>query len=240
MLNQHRLDNAVSIDGLIEAFRQISTLVLVSLASISLAISFWYIRAWIPSAVDGSHKDYVIWFDSLLTGTVPSVWFQAHLRFSFLDVFFRCVWFSYMFCLICGSAFFYCVKNEPARHLISVFLTLSVGLLIHYLLPTQPPWMAIDGVERIDGAFFTSVDKNLTAAMPSIHQAIICLAGCAMWKKGRGGKSFALLYNCLMAVALVYLGEHFVIDSAAGVILALCCWHTAKYILPVNEKKAVD
>jgi uncharacterized membrane protein (Fun14 family) len=72
--------------------------------------------------------------------------------------------------------------------------------------------MAVKGVIRINGNQFISLDKNLVAAMPSIHQAIICLAGCALWQYGTYGRSIAIGYNAAMAFALIYLGEHFLAD----------------------------
>ena len=91
--------------------------------------------------------------------------------------------------------------------------------------------MAVDGVIRINGAVYTSADKNLVAAMPSIHQAIICLLGCALWRHGSLGRLVTITYNGLMAISLVYLGEHFLIDSVAGVIVAIASWLLAEQIL---------
>jgi len=236
MFDNHQSEISISYNGLAEAVVNILKFFGVLFASTFLVLSFWYIRAWIPSVVDGSYKEYVIWIDSLFTGIVPSSWFQAHLRLPFFDVFLRGVWFSYVFCLVFGSSFFYCTRNEPTRHFIAVFLTLSIGLLIHYMLPTQPPWMAVEGVERINGALFTNADKNLTAAMPSIHQAIVGLVGCTIWKTGFWGKFIAISYNLLMAFALVYLGEHFVIDSIAGILLSFFCWRAALFFPFANKK----
>lgn len=239
MLDDLQSEISVSLNGLAEAFANILKFFGVLFASICLALSFWYIRAWIPSVADGSYKEYAIWIDSLFTGIVPSSWVQAHLRLPFLDFFLRGVWFSYVICLIFGSTFFYCTGNEPTRHFIAAFLTLSIGLLIHYILPTQPPWMAVEGIERINGAVFTTADKNLTAAMPSIHQAIVGLAGCTIWKKGFWSKLIAIIYNLLMAFALVYLGEHFVIDSLAGVLLAFFCWRAALFFFREQETSRI-
>ena len=91
--------------------------------------------------------------------------------------------------------------------------------------------MAVEGVIRINGAFYTSADKNLVAAMPSIHQAIICLLGCALWRYGNLGRLVSITYNVLMAISLVYLGEHYVVDSIAGVIVATSSWLLAEQIL---------
>jgi hypothetical protein len=197
------------------------------------AVVFWRLRAWIPTFVHHSYKTYATWLDSALFGIVPSLGIQRHLRFEPLDMFFRWVWFSYFYVIIFGSAFILIMGGETRRHVLSLILTLTAGLLIHSILPTQPSWMAVKEVIRIHGDQFTASDKNLTAAMPSIHQAVICLFGCALWKYGNWGKFAAISYNTLMLLAVVYLGEHFVVDSIAGILVAVQSWFLSKRILAV-------
>jgi membrane-associated phospholipid phosphatase len=93
--------------------------------------------------------------------------------------------------------------------------------------------MAVEGVIRINGEKFTQFDKNLTAAMPSIHQAVICLFGCALWGQGILGKFIAILYNILMLLAIIYLGEHFLVDSIGGCLLAISCWFLVRPLLKI-------
>jgi membrane-associated phospholipid phosphatase len=225
------LKNSVSLSGMLEKTKILSKAILLLTFSVASALLFWHIRAWIPTVVDYSYKNYVIWLDSAITGTVPSLWIQENFRIEFLDKFFRWVWLSYSFVLLFGSTFAFCIKADVKRHFLTVLLTLSAGLLIHYLLPTQPPWMAVEQVIRINGDYFTKVDKNLTAAMPSIHQAIIAVAGCMLWRYGTWGKTTAIGYNLIMMMALVYLGEHFVIDSIAGIVIAIQSWKLAGKIM---------
>ena len=225
---QSYLKNSVSIPGLLQAGKHISKIFAIFFISVTTALFFWYIRALIPSLADTSYKSYVIWIDSLIFGTVPSLWIQQNYRSAILDVFFRWVWLSYGFVILFGSPLAYMIKADSKRHLLAVSFTLFLGLFIHYLFPTQPPWMAINEVQRINGDIYSKIDKNLTAAMPSIHQAIIFLAGCILWKCGLWGKFFSITYNLLMAIALVYLGEHYFIDSLAGILISALSWWFAK------------
>jgi membrane-associated phospholipid phosphatase len=91
--------------------------------------------------------------------------------------------------------------------------------------------MAVEGVVRINGDYFSKLDKNLVAAMPSIHQAIICLFGCFLWNYGLLGKAIAIFYNFIMLIALVYLGEHYVVDSLVGIFIAIPAWILSDKIL---------
>ena len=229
------LRESVSIEGFREAakteFKWIGTIFLLLCVSVICAHSFWHIRAVIPTIVNHSYKAYVIWLDSFLFGTVPSLWIQQHFRSEPLDVSFRWIWFSYTYVILFGAPFVFMIRGETKRYVLSCILTLGLGLLVHYALPTQPPWMAVDEVIRINGEYFTAIDKNLTAAMPSIHQAIICLFGCALWKYRIYGKVLGIGYNILMVIALVYLGEHFVVHSILGIIIALGSWFGAKRII---------
>ena len=229
------LRNSISIAGLIEAGKGIIIFILKAVLicsfSIICAFLFWRIRDWIPSVFNYSYKAYAIYLDSILFGTVPSLWVQQNIRIEFLDIFLRQVWLSYVVVLLFGSTFAFCVKADTIRHLLSVVLTLVIGLFIHCLIPTQPPWMAVEKVIRINGDYYTMVDQNLTAAMPSIHQAIIALLGCVLWKFGLWGKVAGFSYNVLMLIALVYLGEHFVIDSFAGILIAIQSWFLSKHLV---------
>lgn len=227
--------NLITKKGLLEATKNIFKLIAMTLLLFSLslicALLFWYIRASIPGLVNHSYKAYVIYLDSFFSGIVPSLWLQQHFRNAFLDNFLRWIWFSYVYLLVFGTPFVFIIRGETKRYFLSTLLTLLIGLLINYILPTQPPWMAIEGVIRINGDKFTALDKNLTAAMPSIHQAIACVFGCFLWKYRIYGKVIGVAYNIVMAIALVYLGEHFIVDAIPAIAIAIGSWIAAKKIL---------
>jgi membrane-associated phospholipid phosphatase len=231
-------NRSISLGGLFEAGKNIGKLIAVFIASVTTALMFWYIRAWIPTTVDSSYYDYAVFLDSALIGVLPSLWLQQNFRFEFLDVFLRYVWLSYSIIILFGSTLAYCLRTEAIRHFWAVAITLSSGLIIHYFLPTQPPWMAVDEVLRINGEYFSKLDKNLVAAMPSIHQAITCLAGCILWRYRKWGRIFAITYNLLMATSLVYLGEHYLIDSIAGIYIALQSWYLSKKLIHFYQSKS--
>jgi len=227
-------ENSISKAGLIEAgkniFIWIGKALFIIIFSITCAYLFWYVRAWISTPISNSYKWYVIWLDSTFFNTVPSLWAQQNIRHDIIDIFFRKIWFSYVYVLLFGATFIYTIRGQTKRYILSLIFTLSIGLVVHYLIPTQPPWMAVKGVIRINGEEFTQFDKNLTAAMPSIHQAVICLFGCALRAHGILGKFFAISYNILMALSIVYLGEHFFVDSVGGCLLAISCWTLVQQI----------
>jgi len=132
-----------------------------------------------------------------------------------------------------------------------VVLIMWFGLALFVLLPTSPPWLAaqqgeLPGVTRImdstireslgedssfpGGAetydeFYKALgEPNSVAAMPSIHMAVTFAM--FLWAR-RFAPRFAwplLVYSGVMAIALVYLGEHYVADEMAGIGVALLAW----------------
>lgn len=124
------------------------------------------------------------------------------------------------------------------RYLRASALLLGLGLLIYYLVPSDPPWYLADrpisrimiGVGRkIFDGFYTGIDRSIgegnpIAAMPSIHFAIIVLLAAAFWSTGGLARWLTVVYAALMGVSLVYLGEHFVTDLAIGGIIAVYSW----------------
>jgi membrane-associated phospholipid phosphatase len=231
----------ISINGLIEAGKNIllwiGRILLLQIFNVMIAYFFWYARAWISTPINHSYKLYVIWLDSIFFFAVPSLWVQQNIRHEILDILFREIWFSYFYVLLFGATFILAIRGQAKRYIQSLILTLLIGLVVHYILPTQPPWLAVEGVIRINGEEFIRLDKNLTAAMPSIHQAVVVLFGCALWGYGILGKFIAIIYNILMLLAIIYLGEHFFADSIGGYLLAISSWIIVK---PIQKIKLIN
>ena len=119
------------------------------------------------------------------------------------------------------------------------YLVINFGALVIYILyPMAPPWMAseegrLDGmVSRITARGWSDVglDRidlilhgvgNPVAAMPSLHAGITFLiAGYAIQRLQTPWRWLLALYPLAMCTALVYNGEHYVIDVLAGGLLA--------------------
>jgi len=63
--------------------------------------------------------------------------------------------------------------------------------------------------------------------MPSIHMAITWLLPLVVTRQRRRWRLLATTYGGLMGLALVYLGEHYVVDVIAGIVIAAYSWFTA-------------
>ena len=133
------------------------------------------------------------------------------------------------------------LRSRPAwarwmRRYLALNLT---GLVIYVVYPMVPPWMASD-----TGALSTPIERmtgrggggpglqlaqlvmgpigNPVAAMPSLHAGTACLvAFYAIAVLRTRWRWLVLVYPLVMTTALVYFGEHYVIDAVAGALLAL-------------------
>lgn len=111
----------------------------------------------------------------------------------------------------------------------------DLGCATYIALPTAPPWWAAangytgdDRVERrmlavgeetFKGAWpkmYDTVDGNPWAAMPSLHFGASVLAAMLLSESNRAVGAAAWTYAGVLGFALVYLGEHYVIDLVAG------------------------
>ncbi|MCL4287827.1 MAG: phosphatase PAP2 family protein [Thermoleophilia bacterium] len=111
----------------------------------------------------------------------------------------------------------------------------DLGCAVYIALPTAPPWWAAangytgeDPVERRMLAvgeetfraawprMYDTVDGNPWAAMPSLHFGASVLAAILLSESSRTAGAFGWTYAGVLGFALVYLGEHYVVDLIAG------------------------
>ncbi|MGD9935036.1 MAG: phosphatase PAP2 family protein [Dehalococcoidia bacterium] len=120
--------------------------------------------------------------------------------------------------------------------------TMYLGLLLFFLLPTAPPWLAasegqLDGVYRVmdfvggkvnqgtyESVYASLGEPNSVAAMPSIHMGVTFAM--YLWSRihAPAWRWPLLAYTAVMGLALVYMAEHYVLDLAAGMACAFVAW----------------
>lgn len=195
---------------------------------------------------------YVIKAEKLLFGAIPSVvlqdWFLRSPDPSGLT------WFEKLITVAHGSHFvaflvvglvIWLYKASHFRfYKVSFYLVIFLGLLGYMAVPTVPPWMAsnifslLPRIFRFNAVIFNMVipdissgfDTNPIAAMPSLHAAFPILLGLILWRLYRWRAFPFYLYVFLMLFAIVYTGDHYVVDIIAGGILAVLCYMAAASI----------
>lgn len=197
---------------------------------------------------------YVIEIDRILgIGSIPTVALQ-HLWYSpgtpgLLDAITVALHLSYYLVPpAIGIALW--SRSQPVfeRYLLAIAATYVAGLVLHFLVPTVPPWMAgelgyIDDTarvlyDRVSGAsprFYRFGNMlaggNDVAAMPSLHMATAWLVALALRRIAPSLGVLGLLYAVGMGFALVYLGEHYAADLLGGILTASLCWQAAPHAL---------
>lgn len=113
----------------------------------------------------------------------------------------------------------------------------DLGCALYFLVPTAPPWWAAaEGYTPGEGRrvmvevgeetwgrawpyLYESLGSNPWAAMPSLHFATSLLAAILLAESGPAAGAVGWSYALSLGFALVYLGEHYVIDLVAGAAL---------------------
>lgn len=183
--------------------------------------------------------------DESVFGAIPSVWLQERLVDAssphWYDAAAALVYVTHgvSIPLVTGLVWF-CLRDR-FREWVAAVLTLSlVGIGGYVVYPAAPPWIAssegeIGTVGRISslGWDYWQLDvvgrltelgqaaSNPVAAMPSLHAGAALLVALFLWSSVNVLWRVALVaYALAMAVTLVYTGEHYVVDVAAGWVVA--------------------
>ena len=123
-----------------------------------------------------------------------------------------------------------------------IYATFDIGVIGYWAIPTAPPWYAAQQGLMEDGRtpelrrmmveygeqfwkqgwapLYGVLGGNPLAAMPSLHFATSVTAAHVLSDTGRVAGLLGWTYAATLGLALVYLGEHYVTDLAAGLALA--------------------
>jgi PAP2 superfamily len=182
-------------------------------------------------------------------GTLPTTWLQEHLYGGGtgpLELFSLLMYTSHFLApLILAFLIWSVWERRGFADLLFGILAVSIlGDITFVLAPTAPPWLAaqhglIEPVQPIitSALYDLHLDVlaahkgdasryNVVAAIPSLHAAwpIICLL--VIRKHRLPGWLFASQMALTLGVffAIVYTGEHYLIDAIVGVVYALAAW----------------
>lgn len=193
-------------------------------------------------------SEYVIDLDrALFLGHEPTQWLQSRLfdpsRLRPLDWLTVQVHWSYFAVPHMAAAAVYIWRRELFPRFVALVLgTFYAGLVLYFLVPTTPPWLAADngllpGVSRVMDFVGGQIDPdsyrraydavgvpNPVAAMPSLHMAVTFAVFLFARQVNRWLGRAVLVYAVLMGFSLVYMGEHYVADVLAGAIMAACVY----------------
>jgi membrane-associated phospholipid phosphatase len=171
-------------------------------------------------------------------------------------------WFVYLThffaTLIVAAVLWTWAHDRFARYATMVCALALTGFTTYVLYPAVPPWLAarhgnlgeanrtIAVVWReVPLAHFGSLFEkgqhyaNNVAAMPSLHAAYALLIALYLWKLVPGWARVPLaLYPPAMAFALVYSGEHYVVDCIAGWVYAIAVFTAVNLVFDRKARES--
>jgi hypothetical protein len=143
-----------------------------------------------------------------------------------------------------GTALYLLLRHRDRfpRGAALIYATFDIGVIGYWAVPTAPPWYAASAGHMDDGRtpelrrmmveygehfwgsgwqpLYGVLGGNPLAAMPSLHFATSVTSAHLLAETGRAAGVLGWAYTGTLGVALVYLGEHYVLDLAAGLALA--------------------
>jgi membrane-associated phospholipid phosphatase len=153
------------------------------------------------------------------------------------------VWTHWAWFAVPHGTVLYMMLRYPSRFARAAAMTYAVfdvGASFYWFIPTAPPWYAAD--DALDaggrpaarrmmvefgedfwrdrwGPLYSVFGGNPLAAMPSLHFATSLMAALLLAEVGPVAGAFGITYTVTLGFALVYLGEHYVVDLLAGAAL---------------------
>lgn len=194
----------------------------------------------------------------LFFGTDPNVWAQDRFYhrgdIRWYDNVASATYYTHFIVPVIAMAALWAVSRVEWIRFMKRFATLLfAGCALFVIMPTVPPWMASSNkypyrlfpqLTRHTGRGFydlgfkgfvkgwqSALDwGNAVAAMPSLHSAFALFVPAFFlpWIRPKWLKAAVFVFPVLMLAALVYFGEHWVIDGYAGWLLVgatFLLWH---------------
>jgi hypothetical protein len=184
---------------------------------------------------------YPIAVDRALFGGSPNISLQRRFARPGATTWFdySLTWIHWLWFLQPHMSAAWILRRHPSQFPRASLLICSVfdlGMLVYILVPTAPPWWAAEQGRlppvrrimaevgqrlwgRLWGPMYGFLGGNPVAAMPSLHFASSVMASHALSEVDANAGRIGWAYTAALGFALVYLGEHYVVDLAAGLVL---------------------
>jgi hypothetical protein len=213
--------------------------------------------AAVPSLGLGVHYLPQIDADRIIgLGALPTNWLQAHLYdgdVGPLEIFSAAMYLSHFLApLLLAFLLWALWRGKGFSDLLFGILTVSIlGDITFLLAPTAPPWLASeqglvphvqpilkDTLEQLqlNGLAARKGDAgsyNVVAAVPSLHAAwpVICLLVIRKYRLPHWLFVSQAALTLGIVFAIVYTGEHYVVDAIIGALYALVAWWLVQRVL---------
>ncbi len=151
-------------------------------------------------------------------------------------------------------------RESFSRSAVMTYAVFDIGAVVYWALPTAPPWYSASLIARGDSRapavrrmmveygesfwgdgwapLYSVLGGNPLAAMPSLHFATSVMAALLLAEVGPVAGAVGWAYASTLGFALVYLGEHYVVDLLAGAALTTAVRRIGPRAGPLLERVA--
>jgi hypothetical protein len=131
--------------------------------------------------------------------------------------------------IVVGFIFWVNSREHYWRFIAALLLMCFLAFVTYLFWPSAPPWYQVPGVVKINDQtvhrlwgytlvfVYHAFNPNQFAAFPSLHAAFPALAAVYAWRRYRALAVGLIVWTLAVVVAIVYLGEHYVVDALASV-----------------------
>jgi membrane-associated phospholipid phosphatase len=139
-----------------------------------------------------------------------------------------------------------------------MYTVFDVGAIFYWAVPTAPPWWAAAQGQLEEGReveirrmmieygpvfwgelwepLYSFLGGNPLAAMPSLHFATSLMGAHLLSEVGCVPGAVGWAYAGMLGLALVYLGEHYLVDLVAGAALTETVCGVAPRLAPLGRR----
>lgn len=201
-----------------------------------LLFSYEYLHGYADKIIGSVHSTDIIHLEERLFGyPVATVTLQRILYTPgvghWYDYASSLIYYAHSFVVLFVAFGLWVYRRDLYRIWARLFVYLSfAGFITYVLFPAMPPWMAsqnhlIPHIHKIidevmpDGTVgvVSAMTSNLVAAMPSLHAAYPTLGFLFMCRYFKKAAPFYAAYCLTVYFAIIYLGEHYILDTLAGI-----------------------
>ncbi len=219
------------------------------ISPIALFLGYESLRDFVPKLTTQAHALPMIKFDELFFGgTVPTVTLQKLLfagnHFQWYDYLATLLYEThFVFFLLVGFILWLSRKEIFKEYYLGILILSYMAFVTYLLFPTVPPWMAaqqgfippiLNIASKVSVNFpqamslptiYSFFGANLVAAVPSLHAAYPFLTLLFLTNRFRAWGLLLLPYVAGVWFSIIYLGEHYFFDIAAGVLYAFIAFY---------------
>src|SRR5437764_291775 len=132
------------------------------------------------------------------------------------------------------------ISIEPEWVLLALLvIAMALGRGLAFLADWGP-FQLLWGNQYFVSGIYHSFNPNRFAAFPSLHAAFPALAAVYAWRRYRPLSIVLIVWSIAVLLAIVYLGEHYVVDALAGYVYVAAATLLVEGFLRLRARRAAS